>query len=111
MLHGRIPMRQAIIDALAHDLEQIALHVRRDVLAEDITAEWQGQAGLAFPPFPQIENLREARLAIGELTLVNDQARRRRPAFYCFEDLIEGDDDVIEAAQIELHREIGARHL
>src|ERR1700730_8857797 len=110
MFHSHITMREAEVDALSHNLQQIALHRRRDVLAQDITPERQGQTGLAFPPFTQIHYLGESRLAIGELALVNDQTRRGCPAFHCLEDLVERDNDVIESVEIELQREVCARH-
>ena len=91
-------------------LSRMIAYRRRDVFAQDITTERQGQTGLALPPFSQIEDLGESRSAVGELALVNDQARRGCPAFHRLEDLIEWDNDVIESAEIELQREVCARH-
>src|SRR5437667_9650724 len=99
-------MREAESDAFLHDFQQIALHRRRDVFSQNITTKWQGQTGFTLPDFSQIQDLAESGSAIGELTFVNDQARRRRPALHCIEDLIEWDHDVIEPAEIELQCQV-----
>ena len=91
-------MRQAVIDALAHDLRADRVALAAGCLcARHCRRAASGRPVSLFPPFAQIDNFGEARVGVGELTLVNDQARRGLPAFHRVEDLIERHDDVIES--------------
>ena len=44
------------------------------VLADDVAAERQGQAGLLEPPLAEVDDLVQALVAVVELALVDDQA-------------------------------------
>src|SRR5437588_11519487 len=110
MPHRFLAMGQAVIDAFADDREQVVLHWKRDVFAQNVSAQRQWQARLALPPFAEVDDLCESRALVSELALVNDQARIGFTAFHGLEDLIERHDDVLEVTEIELKREKRAGH-
>ena len=110
MPDGFFAVRQPVVDALAHDREQVALHIRRNVFSQNISAERQRQTRLALPPFAEVHDFREPCPGISELAFVNDKPRIRFAAFHRIEDLIERHDDVFEVTEVKLEREIRARH-
>src|SRR5262245_22910952 len=91
-----VAMRQTVVDALAHDVQQLVLHVARDVAPQNISAQRQRQTCLAFPPFAEIGDLMEASLSISELTFVNDQAAIGFTFSDGVKDLIERHHDMVE---------------
>src|SRR5437588_2195755 len=108
--HRFLAMGQAVIDAFAHDREQLVLHWKRDVFAQNVSAQRQWQTGLALPPFAEVDDLCESRALVSELALVNDQAGVGFAALHRVEDLVERNHDVLEFTQVKLEREKCARH-
>src|SRR5437588_12884475 len=110
MPHRFLAMGQAVIDAFADDREQVVLHWKRDVFAQNVSAERQWQARLALPPFAEVDDLCESRALVSELALVNDQAGIGFAIAHGVENFVEGEDDGFEFTEIELKREKCARH-
>src|SRR5262245_52816422 len=96
MPYSLVAMRQTVVNAFAHDVHQVVSHVARDVAPQNISAQWQRQTCLAFPPFAEIDDLMEAGLGISELTFVNDQAAIGLTLSDCVKDLIERHHDMVE---------------
>src|SRR5437868_8440987 len=110
MTHRFLAMVKTVIDACAHNREQVALNGKRDVFAQNVSAQRQWQARLALPPFAEVDDLCESRALVGELALVNDQAGIGFAALHRVEDLVERNYDVLEITQVKLEREKCARH-
>ena len=82
------------------------------VLADDVAAQGQRQAGLLEPPLAEVDDLVQALVAVVELPLVDDQAGVDLALGDGREDLVERhDDDRHVLAQAELERQVGGRQL
>src|SRR5258706_15262932 len=74
-----------------------------------VTAHGQGQAASVFvPPLAEIQNLAQAECLIEELSFVNQQAGIATLFGAGVDDLVEGNDFVLEVRLIYADRENGA---
>ena len=88
---------------------KLSAHLGLEILAHDVAAERQRQAGLVLPPFAEVHDLREAVARVRELALVNDQSGVGIAALHRIENLVEGHHDVLEVRHVEAQRQEGAR--
>src|SRR5437879_3318374 len=99
-------MSQTEVDAFEHDLAKIMSNIRRDVFANNVSAERQWQSSFLFPPLAKIDNLLKTGLCVGQLAFMNNQARLRLSPVHGLEDLIKRSNDIFEIAEIKLQRQI-----
>src|SRR5437773_6356633 len=99
-------MLETVGDAGAKMLGYPPLHVARNILANDIAAEWKWKAGLVAPQLSRVSDEMQALVFVGELALVDEQAGVHISAHYGVLDLIEGYDDRLEFGEIQAKREI-----
>ena len=100
MFDGRSAMGEGVVHALAQDLNQITLDGSRNIPADHVATEGQGQVRCALPPFPQIGYAFQTGVRVGELSFVNDEASVRAALVHRIENPIEWHDDVFELAKV-----------
>ena len=83
------------------------LHLVAQRAANGVAAERQRKARLLVPPDAEIEDLREAIAAVGELAFVDDEAGVELARDHGGNDLVEGHGDGLDLRREELQREIG----
>ena len=85
------------------------MSVGAEVLAHDVAAERKRQAGLAEPPFAEVDDEVQAVVAERELAFVDQQPDIHLAVDDRVFDLIERRDDGLEVRLVEAEREIRAR--
>ena len=82
-----------------------------EVAARDVDPERKRQAGLEQPPLAEVDGRFEAVLLVGELTLVDEEARVRPAGLDLVHDLVERDfAEPVLAAEVEAEDEERRRH-
>jgi len=85
-------MVEAVVDALRQQPAETALQIGIEIALDAVAPQRQGQAGLALPPLPEVHDLAQAEVAVGELPLVDDHAGIRLAGLHDVEDLVERHD-------------------
>ena len=96
VIDGRLPVLETVADALLHDDVELGALSGGEVLSDDIAAKRQRKSGLRLEPLAHVSDLLKALVRVGELPLVDDEADIDRSAADGVEDLIEGNDGMVE---------------
>src|SRR4051794_6048961 len=98
VLHRLLAVVEPGLDRLAQDVGELEQRVGPKVPPGDVRAERQRQPGLEQPPFAQVDDLLQALVLIGQLSLVDQQARVGAARHDLVDDLVERHLAVAEAA-------------
>lgn len=108
---GRGAVGKPVGNAFAEDGTELGLDFHRDVPADDIAAERQGELAGAFPPFTEVEDIDETFFGVRELAFVDDEPDFRLTRMDGLKNFVKGDDDMGKVgSEKELSREVGAGH-
>ena len=111
VIDGGPTVVETVADTLLHDCIDLGALLRCEVLADHIAAQRKRKAGFSLEPFPHVGNFLKSLVGLGELSLMDDESDINGTGTDCIEDLIEGDDDMVElGAKEELRTQIGTRH-
>ena len=90
--------------------ETFAIISRPEIAADDVAAERQRQAaGPLGPPLAEIDDLLQPFVLVGQLPLVDQQARVRLAVEDRLLNLVERDDDVFEVRLVDAQRQVRGR--
>ena len=113
-MHGVVERVLAVVQTVGNALAEVSrnllLYVARHVLADDVAAEGEGEAGFLLPPCSHVGDEMQTIVLVGQLALVDQQAGVDIAAENGLLDLVERNDDRKEIGLIEFEREVSARH-
>src|SRR5689334_5145022 len=110
VLHRLSPVVETRLNRLAQHLGELVQDLRAEVAPRDVDPERQRQTGLEKPPLAEVDDLPQTFGAVGELTLVDQQAGVRPARLDLVEDLVERNFAEAEVAKEESQDEERRRH-
>src|SRR5215813_5771124 len=106
-----LPVVHRKLNAAAEPTRNFTLKLRAEVALDRVAAHRQRQSGLLLPPRAEVNNLAQTALVIGQLTLVDQQPGVVIASDDLVNDLIEGNDAVIEFRRVQPERQVRAGQL